>query len=88
MGFLRDGLLDPARNAAVEPLEAVARDLEATVAQLAIAWVHRNPRVSTVIFGASKLSQLTDNLKALDVAPKLTPEVLACIDAITARLAK
>ena len=53
------------------------------MAQLAIAWVEKNPRVSTVITGASKLSQLQSNLGAVDVTPKLTPEVLARIDAIT-----
>jgi len=57
------------------------------VAQLAIAWVNRNPRVSTVILGASKLAQLQDNLGALELTPKLTPEVLARIDEITAPFA-
>ena len=49
---------------------------------MAIAWVARNPRVSSVITGASKVAQLKDNLGALDVLPKLTPEVLARIDEI------
>lgn len=87
MAFLRDGLLDAAKNQAVGELEAVAADLGGTVAQLAIAWVNRNPRVSSVILGASKLSQLHDNLKALELTPKLTPEVLARIDAIAKPLA-
>jgi aryl-alcohol dehydrogenase-like predicted oxidoreductase len=59
-----------------------------TVAQLAIAWVNRNPRVSTVILGASKLAQLQDNLGALALTPKLTPEVLERIDAVTKGLAE
>jgi aryl-alcohol dehydrogenase-like predicted oxidoreductase len=54
---------------------------------LAIAWVNKNPRVSTVILGASKLSQLQDNLGALALTPKLTPEVLARIDTISKPLA-
>ncbi len=87
MGFLQKGLTDPAKNAAVAQLEAVAADLGCTLAQLAIAWVARNPRVSTVITGASKVSQLQDNLRAVDVLPKLTPEVLARIDEIAAPLA-
>ncbi len=87
MAFLRDGLLDAAKNKAVGELEAVAADLGGTVAQLAIAWVNRNPHVSTVILGASKLAQLQDNLKALELTPKLTPEVLARIDAIAKPLA-
>jgi voltage-dependent potassium channel beta subunit len=87
MGFLRDGLLDPQKNAAVVRLEELAADLGGSVAQLAIAWVNRHPRVSTVILGASRLSQLKDNLKALELTPKLGPEVLARIDAITKPLA-
>ena len=88
MAFLRDGLLDPAKNKAVAELEGLAAELGGNVAQLAIAWVNKNPRVSTVILGASKLSQLQDNLGALALAPKLTPELLARIDAITQPLAK
>ena len=87
MAFLRDNLLSPEKNAAVEKLEAIARDLGGTVAQLAVAWVNNNPRVSTVILGASKLNQLQSNLGALELAPKLTPEVLAKIDEITKPLA-
>ena len=87
MAFLRDGLTDPARNAAVAQLEPIAAELGGTLAQLAIAWVAKNPRVSTVITGASKLSQLQANLGALDLIDKLTPEVMARIDAVTATLA-
>jgi voltage-dependent potassium channel beta subunit len=87
MGFLRDGLLDPQKNAAVVRLEELAADLGGSVAQLAIAWVNRHPRVSTVILGASRLSQLKDNLKALELTPKLGPAALARIDAITKPLA-
>jgi voltage-dependent potassium channel beta subunit len=87
MAFLRDGLLDPAKNAAVSRLEPIAAELGGTLAQLAIAWVARNPRVSSVITGASKLSQLQANLGALALVDKLTPEVLARIDAVTAGLA-
>ncbi|HXD08313.1 MAG TPA: aldo/keto reductase [Burkholderiaceae bacterium] len=87
MAFLKEQLLDKAKNDAVIQLEGIAKELGCTVAQLAIAWVNRNPRVSTVILGASRLSQLQDNLKALEVTPKLTPEVLERIDAITLALA-
>lgn len=87
MGWLRDGLTDPDKNAAVAQLEAVAAELGGTVAQLAIAWVNHNPRVSTVILGASRIEQLHDNLKALELAPRLTREVLARIDKITRALA-
>lgn len=87
MAFLREGLTDPRKNAAVGELEGIAAELGCNVAQLAIAWAHRNPHVSSVILGASKLSQLEDNLRALQVAPKLTPELMARIDAISSPLA-
>ncbi len=63
---------------------AVAGDLRATLPQLAIAWCLANPRVSTVILGATKPAQLTENLAALELVPKLTPEVLGRIEAILA----
>jgi voltage-dependent potassium channel beta subunit len=84
MAFLKQALTDTARLAAVEGLAQVAADLDCSLAQLSIAWVARNPRVSTVITGASRLAQLTENLGALDVLPRLTPEVLARMDAICA----
>lgn len=87
MAFLREGLTDAAKNAAVAQLQPIAAELGATVAQLALAWCAKNPRVSSVITGASRLEQLQANLKALDVIDKLTPEVLARIDAVAAPLA-
>jgi voltage-dependent potassium channel beta subunit len=87
MGFLLKNLTDAQKNAAVNKLEGVAAELGCSVAQLAIAWVAHNPHVSTVITGASKLSQLQSNLAAADVIDKLTPAVLAQIDEITLPLA-
>lgn len=87
LSFLVAGLTDPAKNAAVAQLSDLAAELGGNVAQLAIAWVNKNPRVSTVILGASKLSQLQDNLGALALTPKLSPDVMARIDAITRPLA-
>ena len=87
MAFLEKSLTDPAKNAAVAQLEAVAAELGCNVAQLAIAWVAKNPRVSTVITGASKLSQLQDNLGAVNVIARLTPAVTAGIDEITRPIA-
>jgi voltage-dependent potassium channel beta subunit len=87
MAFLRDGLSDPAKNAAVKQLESIAAELGGSVAQLALAWVARNPRVSSVITGASKLAQLRSNLGALALVDQLTPEVLARVDAVTQALA-
>lgn len=87
MAFLRDGLTDAAKNAAVAQLEPIAAELGGTLAQLAIAWAASNPRVSSVITGASRVAQLQDNLGALALLEKLTPEVKARIEAVTAPLA-
>lgn len=62
--------------------ELAEKELGCTTAQLALAWVAVNPNTSTVILGASKPEQVVENLKAIEVLPKLTPEVLAKIEAI------
>lgn len=78
--WLRDFLVDPAANAKVDRLAAVARDLDCSPAQLAIAWCARNPHVSSVITGASRVEQLRDNLGALDVIGRLDDDVLRRIE--------
>ena len=88
MAFLRDGLTDAAKNAAVAALQPIADELGATLAQLALAWVLGNPRVSTVITGASRPDQLMQNLGALAVYEKMDAGVRARIEALTAPLAK
>jgi len=82
MAWMQDKLTDVARNAVVVKLGDVAKDLGCTTAQLAIAWCTKNPRVSTVITGASRIAQVGENMKALDVAAKLTPDVVARIQGI------
>ena len=57
-------------------------ELGCSLAQLSIAWCASNPHVSTVITGASRVEQVRENLRALDVIDRLTPEILARIDAI------
>ncbi len=88
LSFLREGLTDKAKNDAVVKLAEIAASLGGSVTQLAIAWAAKNPQVSTVILGASKLDQLKENLKALELLPKLTSEVLERIDAVTKDLAQ
>lgn len=74
---------DAARNIAkIERLTAVADELECTMAQLAIAWCLANPNVSTAILGASRLEQLEENLKAVEVIPRLVPDVMGRIEDI------
>ncbi len=87
MAWLQDKLLAPQANAAVAKLEPIAQAAGGSLAQLAIAWLTKNPRVSTVILGASRPSQLQENLGALQVAERLSPELMAQIDAICAPLA-
>ena len=72
------------RLEAVKKLAAVASDLGTNLPRLALAWCLKNPHVSTVITGASRVSQLTDNLQALEVVPKLTDEVIGRIEEILA----
>lgn len=66
----------------VRELTKLAEELDTTMAKLAIAWCAKNPNVSTVITGASRVSQVEENMKALDVLPKLTDDVLEKIEGI------
>ena len=71
-----------AKLAKVKGLAAVAKDAGLPIHHLALLWCLANPRVSTVILGASRLDQLTDNLAALDARDKMTPDLLAAIEAV------
>ncbi len=82
MAWMQDKLTDQTRNAIVAKLANMAAELGGTTAQLAIAWCAKNPNVSSVITGASRASQVAENLKALDLLPKLTPEIMAKLDDI------
>ncbi|MDA8279622.1 MAG: aldo/keto reductase [Actinomycetota bacterium] len=86
--WLRDLLTDPARNEAVRSLADVARGLDCTVAQLAIAWCAYNPRVTTVITGASRPEQVTENMAALDVLERLDDATVEAIEEKTAGIAR
>ena len=82
--WLRDMLTDEKRNAKVRELAAVADELGCTLSQLAIAWCAKNPHVSSVITGASRVEQVHENMGALEVIPKLTDDVLERIATLTA----
>lgn len=88
MGALAKDASDEGKRAAVKQFQAIAAELGCNVAQLSLAWAAKNPHVSSVITGASKLSQLQDNLGAVAVVEKLTPELMARIDAISSPLAR
>lgn len=81
--WLQKRLTDPEGLAAVKALASVAGDLDCSIAQLALAWCLKNPNVSTVITGASRAAQVRENMKALEVVAKLTPEVMERIQAIS-----
>ncbi|GAB4501089.1 MAG: aldo/keto reductase [Anaerolineales bacterium] len=83
--WLRERFTNEAQIAKVKALEPVAKELGCTLAQLAIAWCAKNPRVSTVITGASRVEQVHENLKALDVLPKLTDDVMKRLDEIVGK---
>jgi aryl-alcohol dehydrogenase-like predicted oxidoreductase len=80
--WLSERVLEPDRLRRVRKLVPLAQELGCTLAQLALAWCLKNPHVSSVITGASRPAQVTENMKALDVVPKLVPDVMARIDAI------
>ncbi len=73
--------------AAIPKIAAIAKGLGTSLPCLSIAWCLKNPNVSTVILGASKVEQLKENLGALDVAAGLTPQVMRDLDSISAPLA-
>ncbi|WP_133011285.1 potassium channel beta subunit family protein [Marinomonas flavescens] len=66
----------------VRQLSALANDIGVSITHLSLAWCLKNPNVSTVILGASKLSQLEDNLQSIEALEKLTPDVMEKIESI------
>ncbi len=66
----------------VVELSKLAQNLGCTTAQLALAWCLLNPNVSTVITGASKASQVEENMKALEIVDQLTPDIVGTIEGI------
>lgn len=81
--WLREHILTASNDRKVRRVLEIADELGCTPAQLAIAWCAKNPRVSTVITGASRVEQVRDNMGALDVIQRLTGEVMARLDDIT-----
>lgn len=82
LDWLRDRVINEQKPKldVVPALTALARELDTSLPRLAIAWCLKNPRVSTVILGASRPAQLQENLGALEVLPKLSPDLLARLD--------
>jgi aryl-alcohol dehydrogenase-like predicted oxidoreductase len=82
--WLKNAMLRPEWLEKVRQLKPIADELGCTQAQLALAWCLTNENVSTVITGASRPEQVRENMKALDVAPLLTDEVLDRIEEVLA----
>lgn len=80
--WLRPNFEDSRSNEKVRALKAIADDLGCPLAQLAIAWCACNPKVSTVITGASRVEQLKENLRSLDVLERLDDEVMRRINEV------
>ncbi|KAF7368655.1 putative voltage-gated potassium channel subunit beta [Mycena venus] len=71
-----------AEIAKINEITKIAESLGSTPTALAIAWVAKNPNTSTVILGVTSTQQLLENLKALEVLPKMTDEVMEKIESI------
>ncbi len=80
--WMKERAKDQVKIEASRKLAALADDLGITEAQLSLAWILKNPHVSTVITGASKVSQVHENMKAIDAKEKLTDEVMEKIEDI------
>jgi voltage-dependent potassium channel beta subunit len=80
--WLREDLTNAKRLAMVSALQPLANSMGATLAQFSIAWCLQNQHVSTVITGASRVSQIHENMKALEFVDRFTPDVLQDVDRI------
>lgn len=80
--WLREYIITPQNLEKVKKLQPIAADLGCTLAQLALAWCLKNSHVSTVITGASRPEQVVENMKAMEVAPKLTADVMEKIETV------
>jgi aryl-alcohol dehydrogenase-like predicted oxidoreductase len=80
--WLKGHLTDKEKLAKVEKLEKIAKELDCTLSQLSLAWCLKNPFVSSVITGATRVSQVQENMKAVDVTPRLTDDLMKQIDVI------
>eukprot|EP00891_Asterochloris_glomerata_P009471 jgi/Astpho2/9471/Aster-01725 len=79
---IRESSIVDATLSKVDALKPIAEELGCTLAQLAVAWCASNENVTTVITGATKTEQLKDNLAAVELVPKFTPELMKRIDDI------
>jgi voltage-dependent potassium channel beta subunit len=81
--WLRGILTDPKSNEKVRALKAVSDELGCTLAQMSLAWCVKNPHVSTVMTGASRVEQVEENMRAIEVVDLLDDAVMQRIDEVT-----
>jgi voltage-dependent potassium channel beta subunit len=82
LSWIKDKVWSPENQEKVQALNDMAQDLGVSLTNLSIAWCLKNPNVSSVILGATNTHQLEENLKSLEVLPKLTTEVMDKIDEV------
>jgi aryl-alcohol dehydrogenase-like predicted oxidoreductase len=80
--WLKDRWMSQDRLDKVKKLAEFSRDSGISLPVLSIAWCIKNPHVTTAILGATRKEQLKENLKAIEILPKITVEVLTRIDEI------
>ena len=83
--WLRDRLTDKKSLKMVKDLGKVAEELGIPLSHFSLAWCLKNPNVSTVITGASRVEQVRENMKAIETVPLLTPEVMSRVDEIVGK---
>ncbi len=82
--YLKDKLTDNSVVDVIKGVVEIAKELDCTPAQLALAWCASNPNVSSVITGASRVSQVTENMAAIEVVEAITPEIKNRIEELLA----
>jgi aryl-alcohol dehydrogenase-like predicted oxidoreductase len=82
MAWLAEEVLQEKRKKQVQGLVNMAKEIGSTPAALAIAWCAKNPHVSSVITGASREEQIHDNMKALEILPKLSKDVMTKLNEV------
>lgn len=80
--WLKERMLNEEKLTKARQLDTLAKEVGTTLPRFALAWCLKNPNVSTVITGGSKISHLQENIKALEDVAKLTPEVMERVEAI------
>jgi len=82
LDWLQDQLTDAGRLSKVAALMPLAEQMGASLAQFSLAWCLKNPSISTVITGASRVEQVRENMKAINFVDSFSPDVMAEIDRI------